>query len=162
MSEQSELEDSKDSKAKHVWQPEKPSDSSRLYLAFAIIGIALVLGAILVPNYFRAQARSSMTACKSNVKNIGTAIEMYVEDHKGANPSELAQLTPNYLKSLPECPAAGYANYVLSVGKDAPMNSTGDAQYYFIACKGENHTGVAITGDYPAYSAAQGLIERAP
>ncbi len=161
MSEQSETEEvTKPSEL--VFQTGERWNTSRLIPILAVLGVALVLGSILVPNYLRARTRSSFMTCRSNLRNIGTAIEMYSEEHKGEIPTALGHLTPNYLLSLPECPGAGRANYVLSVGKDAPMNTSGDDQYYFIACQGENHTGVAITGDYPAYSSVDGLIERAP
>jgi len=44
---------------------------------------------------------SGLTAMKSNLKNMGTALEMYSADHKGLYPEKLEQLTPDYLKTLP-------------------------------------------------------------
>jgi len=44
---------------------------------------------------------SGLTAMKSNLKNIGTALEMYSSDHKGRYPEKLDYLTPDYLKTLP-------------------------------------------------------------
>lgn len=44
---------------------------------------------------------SSMTTLHSNLKNIGTALEMYSTDHKGLYPKKLDELTPDYLKQIP-------------------------------------------------------------
>jgi hypothetical protein len=38
---------------------------------------------------------------KSNMKNIGTGLEMYSTDHGGQYPRELSAITPDYLKRLP-------------------------------------------------------------
>ena len=44
----------------------------------------------------------SCTMCKSNLKNLATALEMYREDKK-ALPESLQVLKPDYLKELPQC-----------------------------------------------------------
>ena len=46
-----------------------------------VIAIIAILAAILVPNFIRARAQGQLTACKSNLKNIGTALEMYSTDN---------------------------------------------------------------------------------
>ena len=127
----------------------------------ALVSITLVLGAILVPNYIRARARGQLTACKSNLKNIGTALEMYSTDFSGKYPSSMQQLTPNYLKTLPTCSSSGEMSYVAEFGLKAPYNR-GYEEYYFVECHGENHTSVSVTGNFPAYNAIQGLMERRP
>ena len=48
-----------------------------------VIAIIAILAAILVPNFIRARAQGQLTACKSNLKNIGTAMEMYSTDWSG-------------------------------------------------------------------------------
>ena len=75
-----------------------------------VIAIIAILAAILVPNFIRARAQGQVTACKSNLKNIATALEMYSTDYGGRFPTAIASggaLTPNYLRTLPTCPAAG-------------------------------------------------------
>ncbi len=127
-----------------------------------LASITLVLGAILVPNWIRARARGQLTACKSNLKNIGTALEMYSTDWSGKYPTSTSVLTPNYLKTLPECPASGHNSYRASFGPTAPTNVNGYEDYYYVECSGGHHGSVSISGDYPAYDGVQGLIERAP
>lgn len=69
--------------------------------------LAIAVGAVLlVPNFQHARAEGQLTACGSNLKNIGTASEMYFVDHD-VYPSQLTSLTPEYLKQLPLCPASG-------------------------------------------------------
>ena len=72
-----------------------------------VIAIIAILAAVLVPNMVRARSRGQLTACTSNLRNIGTAVEMYNVDAKGRYPLLLSDLTPKYLKTIPECPTAG-------------------------------------------------------
>jgi type II secretory pathway pseudopilin PulG len=126
------------------------------------VTVLSVLAAILVPNFMRARARGSLTACKSNLKNIGTALEMYSTDNSGKYPPALSYVVPNYLKTIPECPSAGSVTYRAYFGSSAPLNTGGYEDYYYIECVGGNHTRVSVTGNYPAYNGIQGLIERDP
>lgn len=125
-----------------------------------VIAIIAILAAILVPNFIRARAQGQLTACKSNLKNIGTAMEMYSTDWSGKYPSTSDVLTPNYLKVIPECPAAGSVTYDATFGTNAAYNSNGFQDYYFIECAGSNHTSVSVPNGYPQYDGIQGLIER--
>lgn len=77
----------------------------------AIFGAVAAVAAILAPNYVRSSSRGGFTACISNVKNIGAALEMYSTDWSGSFPPTLSNLTPNYLKTIPSCPAAGADTY---------------------------------------------------
>ena len=87
-------------------------------------------------------------------------MEMYSTDFEGAYPSGLDLLTPNYLKTFPECPAAGSVSYRASFGKAAAYNTHGFEDYYFIQCDGTNHGSVSVPANYPQYDGIQGLIER--
>ena len=127
---------------------------------FVIVGITGVLAAILVPNFIRARSRGQLTACKSNLKNIGTAFEMYSTDFSGMYPKSMDLLTPNYLKTIPECPSAGRVTYTMKT--TAAYNTAGFQDYYFIKCEGGNHTAVSVPENYPQYDGIQGLIERPP
>lgn len=121
-----------------------------------VIAIIAILAAILVPNFIRARAQGQATACKSNLKNIGTALEMYSTDSSGRFPTTLVSLTPNYLKSIPSCPSVGTITYT---GSGYTSASIPDA--YTVVCNGStNHTGAGYTANYPQYTSTQGLIER--
>ncbi len=141
---------------------EKPPKDDGGWWIFVIAGVAFILlmAALLVPNFVRARARGALTACKSNLKNIGTAMEMYSTDHSGKYPASMNQLTPNYLKTIPECPQNGANAYKMWVGANAPMNNDYEDYYYICCLKG--HTKVSVSQGYPAYNGVLGLIERPP
>jgi hypothetical protein len=144
------------------WDRELP----RLRLTFlqaVAMGVALLTAAIaLPPNFIRARAQGRLSGCKSNLKNIGTALEMYSTDWSGKYPTTTAMLTPTYLRDIPECPIAGKKTYRAHFGYAALLNTAGYEDYYYVECYGENHTGLSVTGNYPAYNSIQGLIERGP
>ncbi|MFN8608971.1 MAG: hypothetical protein U0931_15665 [Vulcanimicrobiota bacterium] len=113
---------------------------------------------VLIPNFVHHGCGGPLTACKSNCKNIATALEMYACDNQGRYPPTLEKLTAgNYLKVLPTCPAAGqmtYTNYRFSQEPDS----------FSFACVGNNHA-QAYTGfnkpsdNYPRYLATEGLLD---
>lgn len=111
-----------------------------------------LLAAVLVPNLVKARGQGQLTACQSNLKNEGTALEMYAVDHAGRYPETMARLTPNYLKVIPNCPAAGRDTYSESyqVAPDA----------FTLACRGHHHARAGVKADHPAYSSVRGLIQR--
>ena len=126
-----------------------------------VIAIIAILAAILVPNFLKARAQGQLTACKSNCKNIATALEMYASDNSGRYPTNgvfASQLTNgNYLKTIPTCPAVGSDTY------DSPYNSTATPDGFSFYCSGNNH-GKAYTGfaadatNYPQYDGDVGLL----
>jgi type II secretory pathway pseudopilin PulG len=131
----------------------------------SLAAVTLLLAAILVPNFVRARARGQLTACKSNLKNIGTALEMYSTDWSGKYPVSTSLLTPNYLKTVPDCPSAASNSYRAYFGVKAPYNVGPEGpyeDYYYIECAAENHANVSVTSNFPAYNGIQGLIERRP
>ena len=121
-----------------------------------VIAIIAILAAILVPNFLRARAQGMVTACKSNCKNIGTALEMYSTDHSGHYPLSAnfqTGLTANaaYLRALPQCPSAGSMSY--------SYTATSDPDSYTTWCTGSHHTAVGITqAGYPQYNSVEGLV----
>ncbi len=123
---------------------------------FIVLAIIAGLAAILVPNFVRSRSRGGPgTACKSNLRNIGTALEMYSVDSQGDYPRVLGGLTPNYLKTIPTCPSIGSVTYVYE-GTQA-----GNHSLYTVFCGGLNHEGMGIKApNYPQYTSATGLIER--
>jgi hypothetical protein len=117
------------------------------------IGAAAGFGAaIAVPNFIRARSQGEATACKSNLKNIGTALEMYSTDNAGRFPEHLSALSPNYLRAMPTCPAASSDTY-----SDGYAVSGSN---YTVICGGAHHTAVGYSANYPQYSSTQGLRER--
>jgi serine/threonine protein kinase len=116
----------------------------------AVAMMIAILAGILAPNFLRARACGSLTGCKSNTKNIGTAMEMYSSDNQGRYPLTLNQITPNYLRTLPTCPDAGKMTYAY-VRREKPDN-------YTAYCSGNYHKGRMAAG-FPQYDAVQGLYD---
>lgn len=48
-----------------------------------VIAIIAILAAILFPVYSRVKAKSRTTSCQSNLKQIGSALSLYRDDHDG-------------------------------------------------------------------------------
>jgi prepilin-type N-terminal cleavage/methylation domain-containing protein len=84
-----------------------------------VIAIIAILAAVLVPNFMRAREASRLTACKSNLKNISTAVETYSNDNDGVYPGDtsitdisssstnasLKTLAQTYIGKTLNCPA---------------------------------------------------------
>mgnify|MGYP003609785721 CR=1 len=101
-----------------------------------------------------------MTACKSNCKNLATALEMYASDNRGRYPSDFSKLLTqgNYLKLIPTCPSPGKDTYSASY----QMHAIPDR--YTFCCQGKNHAkaynGFAKGSDnFPQYNTEQGLVD---
>lgn len=80
--------------------------------AIAFMGMATLAAILVIPRLFiRPRNGGQLSSCKSNLKNLGTGLEMYASDHAGRLPPSMAHLTPNYLKTFPKCPTAGRDTY---------------------------------------------------
>ncbi|MBT9583879.1 hypothetical protein IV102_11075 [bacterium] len=106
----------------------------------------------------RTHCHGPLTACKSNCKNLATALEMYASDNRGQYPASLESLIPgNYLKSLPTCPGAQSMSYT-------DYHAFNHRTHFRFSCVGNNH-GNAYTGfsadstNYPRYDAEEGLLD---
>lgn len=119
-----------------------------------VVAIGSALAALLVPNFIRARAQGRLTGCKSNLKNIGTALEMYSMDFGGRYPERLQRLIPNYLHVIPTCPLAGRDTYSDS------YSSFTEPDGYRYCCAGDSHRHEGRPPNYPAYDAISGLQER--
>lgn len=119
-----------------------------------VIAIIAILASVLVPNFIRARGGGQLTACKANLKNVATSLELYSTDHSGRFPDNMTTLTPNYLKTLPRCPVAQVdtysGSYVATILPDT----------YVFYCEGQWHVGMSLPPDYPQYFSESGLVER--
>ena len=126
-----------------------------LHMFAALVGF--VGPAVILGNLFRTSCRGQLTACKSNCKNIATALEMYASDNKGRYRATLAKLTEgNYLMPMPTCPAAGKVTYL--------YHCSSEPDSFRFACAGNNHA-KAFSGfstssnNYPRYNSEEGLVD---
>lgn len=130
-------------------QEEKP----RFSLAFWItVLVPIALAAIV---FFRLANQpyypSRLAACRSNLKNLATALDLYADDYHGHYPPDLRRLLPGYLKTLPTCPGAGKQTYRYELA----------AHRFSLTCVGENHADAFGPGhpDYPRYDSEEGLTD---
>jgi competence protein ComGC len=154
---------------------ERRSPSFAFWIIVVFVFIVLIL--IAVPNYLSSGHHGGQyTACQSNCKNIGTALEMYSTDNAGFYPPNLSMLTSNYLKTIPTCPAAGAETY--SRGYQAYNNEVTHEYRYAFCCSGNNHQYttykdyflyvipvrkkyyLGIPADYPQYDSTNGLTAK--
>lgn len=99
-----------------------------IMIVVAIIGIII---AIAVPAFLRARENSRGRACQENLSKIDGSKEQYALEFKLSNDEEVTKdnlIAPpgtaaadkaGYLKSWPECPAAGAGAYTIgNIGTD--------------------------------------------
>ena len=127
--------------------------------ALLFLSVSWVLGAILVPNFCHHGCGGPLTACKSNCKNLATALEMYASDNQGQYPPRLSWLIPGrYLNRIPTCPAEGRDTY------SASYRVTTRAGRFSFCCRGDNHR-KSYQGldrdsrNFPAYDSDLGLLD---
>src|SRR4029077_20148541 len=54
-----------------------------------VVGIIGVLAALLLPSFARAKRHAKMTVCLNNLRQVGVAIQMFVDDHNQKFPGGL-------------------------------------------------------------------------
>lgn len=135
--------------------------SGSLIEIFLIFSILALLAEITVPNLLRARAQGSLTQCKSNLKNLGTALEMYSADNYGIYPCSLGGVTPNYIKVLPTCRFTGENSYVYRRREKPNIYTTYCRSYKRTRNRFCHNEGCCEHGldNYPQYDSIQGLIE---
>jgi prepilin-type N-terminal cleavage/methylation domain-containing protein/prepilin-type processing-associated H-X9-DG protein len=67
-----------------------------------VIAIIAILAAILFPTFMMAKRHAAASACVGNMKQIGTAVMMYVDDNHGRYPLRAQKLAP------PDIPSANW------------------------------------------------------
>lgn len=110
------------------------SDDQSAKLVRGASGVAVVVLALAVaagfPRAYNVSAGAA-TACRSNLKNIAMAAEMYQTDWNNAYPRELGALVPNYLHELPACPVQGDGS--------SPYKLEATDSGYQVVCQGAKH-----------------------
>ena len=123
---------------------------------FIFLSVIAALAYILIPNFLRARAGGNYNHCQSNLKNIGTALEMYSEKNNKLYPPSLSMLTPDYLKTIPTCPSGK----LKSGGYAATYHVSSDGKAYSFYCGGVNHSNVGAGKNYPQYNSYTGLMPK--
>ena len=150
--------------------PPRPKPRNRyVIIVFVCVGIILglevLLPTVMGPMLLRDRGQSVLARCKDNLKNLGTALEMYATDHGGRYPTSLQRVLPAYLKVLPTCPTVGQSydcgfqshhHDSPRVGRDSRHDKAVDR--FTIVCAGSQHGGVGQGDNFPQYTSGQGLI----
>lgn len=97
-------------------------------LVSLLLLLVVLAGARLVR---QRQWQNQLQSCRKNLNEVSTALEMYSTDNTGQYPPDLSRLTPNYLKTLPLCPAARRFTYHYQVATNP------DA--FTLSCRGGWH-----------------------
>lgn len=126
--------------------------------AFALLAVMTGAG-----GYFEMDGGrygGAFRSCCSNLKNLGTALEMYSTDNSGAFPDRLSQLTPNYVKTIPTCASAHRDTYSNGYSVTHPRVPGGHApDAYTVVCEGSYHVNATQwPPNYPQYTDVKGLI----
>ncbi len=132
--------------------PPRKKSSAGIRIAVYLLFAAGAAGYFFLPPYLRRQANERFLSCRTNVKNINIAVEMFIQDHDGANPREMTELYPKYLVQPLICPAAGSSTYQL--------RAEHSKDNYVIQCSGHHHADVGLGPNRPAYSKSEGLLDR--
>lgn len=101
------------------------------------------LASFLVGEYQTANSVDYISCC-SNLKNCGTALEMWSTDHDGDYPESLKTVTPSYLLVSVSCPTTEDVAYGYEL-KD---------KVYYLKCPG-NHSDLGVAN--PTYNGTTGL-----
>jgi prepilin-type N-terminal cleavage/methylation domain-containing protein/prepilin-type processing-associated H-X9-DG protein len=126
-----------------------------------VIAIISILAGILFPTFARARESARQTACRSNVKQLATAVMMYAEDYDESLPPAYysdgtnftywpAMLNP-YVKSgaMYKCPSDPVAANTLNTSNQLAMMTDSEVSYGFnwISLSGVSLAGIAKPSD---------------
>ncbi len=128
---------------------------ARLFIALAaaILCLAAFMGCgsgLFGPPHLKERPAS----CAANLRNIGTAVEMYQSD-KGKYPAALNELLPGYLKKIPACSSAGRDTYTGSYRYS--YDTEPERQNFTVFCEGAYHITYTRQANLPLYSKKMGV-----
>lgn len=126
-------------------------------LAALRLGIGRITGylALLIPLtmfYLHKDAwpQQDLAGCKTNLKHLATAMEMYSTDNSGRYPTSLKRLVPKYIEEIPQCPRAGRDTYSVA------CQTAREPDAFSLSCSGSHHAAAGIPENYPQYFNSQG------
>lgn len=104
--------------------------------------------------------------CRENLKDIEEALVHYRSENYGRYPQKLQELVPEYIKSIPVCPAAGVDTYSESYNIDYKKDRTilfcSGFHHSKLGCsfsgKGANHKGTDIEKPPPLFTLRKGKV----
>src|SRR5262245_32564183 len=109
-----------------------------------VIAIIAILASMLLPALARAKEKARRVSCVSNVKQLGVAMKMYVDDHNGNYPPRMPDPAPGPAFPCKPCRTIDWRPYALPYvsGTTNLTNASG----VFI-CPGDKGIPEAIAAD---------------
>lgn len=92
-----------------------------IMIVIAIIGM---LAIIAIPSMFQARAKTLISTCINNLRQIDGGKDMYALDHENAVPADVDGLVPSYIKRTPDCRGGG--EYTVGELDERPTCSESD------------------------------------
>lgn len=113
-------------------QPVQKQDTD--HTGWILLVLCVILALFIFPKCLRARTQGQLARCKTNLKCLATALEMYSSDNGGSYPPRLGKLTSGkaYLWDVPTCPADPRAAYTYRVSS-RPYS-------FSLRCEGIHHT----------------------
>ena len=103
-----------------------------------VIAIISVLAAVVLPALSGAKRQSQSAACKSNLRELGIALRMYLDDSGGVYP---------YVTSLHEANPRGLSCWFDALDTEIPNGKWGDGVFKCVAYRGIVYEGgTAVNG----------------
>jgi len=135
-----------------------------------VVAIIAILASIIMPKMTGTRDKSKLESCKQNLRNLGTALELYANDNNGKYGTASAWtdagcylVTSGYIKPL-QCPIGKeyrvWINYTGTWCGAYGVTSGGP----LITCEcyqvngGVSHRGCGV--EFPAYWPAAGVVTR--
>jgi len=124
------------------------------------INIIAILASVLTPNMTKGKERAKLTACKSNLRLIGIAAEMYANDNNQLFfplkdieediDESIVYVQQGYLKTVPHCPSNPTLYYVAS--------GRYDGKNFHVYCRG-GHPYFDLPAGQPRWDNERGGIK---
>jgi hypothetical protein len=155
------------------------NEGSRKVVVAGGLLLLFILAAGMLVNMSRPMSNkgSALTACTQNLKNIGTALELYSTENREMYPDHIGRIVPAFMKEIPTCPASVKFNGLkiplpflgreCCFGRETPGVDTYSSGYsvsrkrdcFTVMCQGTCHL-PEVPADYPRFDSVTGLIER--
>lgn len=136
---------------------------------YTVISIPAIIFLLLITLSIPTGVSNNYTACQSNLKNLGTALEMHWCDHQEKYPAKLEDLKPEYLREIPRCvdglkentTASRFYKKFRGVGAEGYAYEVSEnREAYTMYCVGKNHEEQGVAENFPQYNNLTGLVPK--